>query len=52
MLRMRFVDELTQSAMAEQLAITQPQVSRLVQRILAELRDLMVEPDASLPQSA
>ena len=51
-LRMRFVDELTQSAMAEQLAITQPQVSRLVQRILAELRDLMVEPDASLPQSA
>lgn len=51
-LRMRFVEELTQSAMAEQLEMTQPQVSRLLQRILAQLRDLLAEPVAPLPRIA
>lgn len=42
-LQMRFVDELTQSEIAGHLQLTQPQVSRLLQRILAELRERLVE---------
>ena len=49
---MRFVEELTQTEMAEQLTLTQPQVSRLLQRILEQLRELMVEPEPSLSRSA
>ena len=51
-LQMRFVEELTQTEMAEQLTLTQPQVSRLLQQILAQLRELMAEPVPSLPWSA
>jgi len=51
-LQMRFVDELTQSEMAENFNMTQPQVSRLLQRILTELRERSAEPVPSLPRSA
>jgi RNA polymerase sigma-B factor len=51
-LHMRFVQELTQSEMAEQLALTQPQVCRLIKRILADLREKVAEPGASLLVSA
>lgn len=37
-LRMRFYDQLTQAEIAEQLGVTQVQVSRLLQRILGDLR--------------
>ena len=51
-LQMRFVDELTQSEMAQNFDLTQPQVSRLLQRILTELRDRLVEPVSLLHASA
>jgi RNA polymerase sigma-B factor len=40
MLRMRYIDEMTQSQIAERLGVSQMQVSRLLQRCLAELREL------------
>lgn len=51
-LQMRFVDELTQAEMAEQFEMTQPQVSRLLQRILTELRERLREPVSDLRKSA
>lgn len=51
-IQMRFVEELTQSEIAEQLALTQPQVCRLIQRILGDLRELVAEPDARILVSA
>ena len=51
-LQLRFVDELTQSAVAERLQLTQPQGSRLLQQLLARLRALVAEPALSLQQSA
>jgi RNA polymerase sigma-B factor len=38
-LRLRFVDELTQSEIAEQVGISQMHVSRLLRRSLDQLRD-------------
>lgn len=51
-IQMRFVEERTQSEMAEQLELSQPQVCRLIQRILAELREVAAELDAPLPRIA
>lgn len=42
--RLRFVDECTQQEIAEDIGLTQAQVSRVLTRILAELRDKLVEP--------
>jgi RNA polymerase sigma-B factor len=39
MLRMRFYDDMTQQEIAERLGISQMQVSRLLSRVLARLRD-------------
>ena len=39
LLRMRFFDELTQQQIADELGVTQTQVSRLLKRIMADLRD-------------
>ena len=38
-IRLRFVDDLTQSEIAERLGVSQMQVSRLLSRSLARLRD-------------
>ena len=43
MLRMRFYDEMTQQEIAERLGISQMQVSRLLSRVLARLRDHVEE---------
>lgn len=51
-LQMRFVEERTQGEMAERFEMTQPQVSRLLRRILTELRERLREPVQSLPKSA
>jgi RNA polymerase sigma-B factor len=40
MLRLRYVEEMTQSQIAERMGVSQMQVSRLLQRCLAELREL------------
>ncbi len=40
-LRMRFYDQMTQQEIADQLGVTQVQVSRLLQRILTDLRDAL-----------
>ncbi len=40
MLRMRYVEELTQAQIAERIGVSQMQVSRLLKRCLAELREL------------
>ena len=42
--RLRFVDELNQREIAEQVGLTQAQVSRVLTRILATLRDGLGEP--------
>lgn len=39
-LRLRFVDELTQSAIAERIGLSQMQVSRVLRQSLDRLRDL------------
>ncbi|MER6281366.1 sigma factor-like helix-turn-helix DNA-binding protein, partial [Streptomyces sp. 900105245] len=41
-LHMRFVDELTQAQIGEQLGVTQMHVSRLLTRCLARLREGML----------
>ncbi|MGY4967261.1 sigma-70 family RNA polymerase sigma factor, partial [Streptomyces sp. 900105245] len=41
-LHMRFVDELTQAQIGEQLGVTQMHVSRLLTRTLARLREGML----------
>ncbi|HEX3852503.1 MAG TPA: SigB/SigF/SigG family RNA polymerase sigma factor [Polyangiaceae bacterium] len=40
MLRMRYIEEMTQSQIAERIGVSQMQVSRLLRRCLAELREL------------
>ena len=47
-LQLRFVEELTQSAVAERLQLTQPQVSRLLRQLLARLRARAADPALSL----
>ena len=49
-LRLRFYGEQTQSQIAEQLGISQVQVSRLLTRTLATLRGHMLD-DTPLPTS-
>lgn len=44
-LQLRFVDDLTQREIAEQLDLTQVQVSRLIARILRDLRNALAEPE-------
>jgi len=48
MLQMRFVEELTQAEIADLLGLTQPHVSRLLQAILDDLRDLLTAPTEPL----
>jgi RNA polymerase sigma-B factor len=43
-LRMRFFDDCTQREIADQIGVTQTQVSRVLSRIMRELRDGVVEP--------
>ena len=43
-LRLRFFDDCTQREIAEQIGVTQTQVSRVLSRIMKELRDGVVEP--------
>jgi RNA polymerase sigma-B factor len=45
--RLRFVDELTQSEIAERLDLSQMQVSRLLSRILSSLREWSASADPS-----
>jgi RNA polymerase sigma-B factor len=45
-LRLRFVDDLTQTQIAERIGVSQMQVSRLLRRCLEELRDLTDASDA------
>jgi RNA polymerase sigma-B factor len=45
LLRMRFVDEMTQSQIAAVVGVTQMQVSRLLSRLMAKLRELIGELD-------
>ena len=45
LLQMRFIDERTQQAMADELGLTQPQVSRRLAQILVELRRLLAVED-------
>ncbi len=40
MLRLRFIEEMTQSQIAQRMGVSQMQVSRLLKRCLAELREL------------
>lgn len=40
-IRLRFVDELTQSEIAERIGVSQMQISRLIRRSLADLREAM-----------
>jgi len=44
-LRMRFYEQLTQQQIADELGVTQVQVSRLLQRILRDLRSAIGQPD-------
>lgn len=45
--QLRFVEELTQTEIAERLGVTQTHVSRLLHRILRKLHDELVEPDVA-----
>ncbi|HWF55866.1 MAG TPA: SigB/SigF/SigG family RNA polymerase sigma factor [Solirubrobacteraceae bacterium] len=45
-LRMRFIDDLTQSQIGEQLGVSQMQVSRILRQALGKLRE-MADPDSS-----
>ena len=42
-LRLRFVEDLTQTEIAERMGVSQMQVSRLVTRSLAKLRSALTE---------
>jgi|HubBroStandDraft_2_1064218.scaffolds.fasta_scaffold1643084_1 hypothetical protein len=44
LLQLRFVDELTQAHVGEQLGVSQAQVSRLLRSTLAKLRERIGEP--------
>jgi RNA polymerase sigma-B factor len=44
-LRLRFFDDCTQQEIAQEIGVTQTQVSRLLSRIFAELRDGLEEPE-------
>jgi RNA polymerase sigma-B factor len=52
LLRMRFVDEMTQSQIAAVVGVTQMQVSRLLSRLMGKLRGLIGELDEDLDQLA
>ncbi len=43
LLRLRFFDELTQQEIADEFGVTQTQVSRLLSRIIRDLRGSLVE---------
>lgn len=43
LLRMSYVEELTQSQIADRIGVSQMQVSRLLRRSLDQLRDTLVE---------
>ena len=45
MLRLRFFDDCTQQEIAQEIGVTQTQVSRLLGRIFAELRVRLEEPE-------
>jgi RNA polymerase sigma-B factor len=47
-IRLRFVDDLTQSEIASRLGVSQMQVSRLLSRSLARLRDAAGESDSAV----
>jgi len=44
-LRLRYFEERTQQEIADELGVSQVQVSRLLRRILADLRDAIDGPD-------
>lgn len=46
-LHLRFVDDLTQAEIGKRLGVSQMQVSRLLNRILAQLREMMDTPEAA-----
>ena len=52
MLRMRFVEEMTQTQIAAVVGVTQMQVSRLLSRLMAKLRGLIGELDGETDQLA
>jgi RNA polymerase sigma-B factor len=52
LLRMRFIDELTQSQIGERLGVTQMQISRLLARLMAKLRGLIGDLDDSASGAA
>ena len=52
MLRMRFVEEMTQTQIAAVVGVTQMQVSRLLSRLMAKLRALIGELDGETDQLA
>jgi RNA polymerase sigma-B factor len=48
-LQLRFFDDCTQQEIAEEIGVTQTQVSRLLSRIFGELRDGLQEQEADVP---
>lgn len=54
LLRMRFLEEMTQSQIAAVVGVTQMQVSRLLSRLMTKLRDLIgdLEGDDELAETA
>ena len=50
LLRMRFVEEMTQSQIAGVIGVTQMQVSRLLSRLMTKLRGLIGELDGDADQ--
>jgi RNA polymerase sigma-B factor len=52
LLRMRFIEEMTQSQIAAVVGVTQMQVSRLLSRLMTKLRGLVGELDEDADQSA
>lgn len=51
-IHLRFVEDLSQAEIATALGVTQPRVSRLLQRSLQQLRDVLAGPAAHYPLSA
>lgn len=51
-IHLRFVEELSQSEIATALGVTQPRVSRLLQRALEQLHELIADPSAPYSMSA
>lgn len=47
MLRMRFYEEMTQQEIADRLGVSQMQVSRLLAKVLGQLRERLAAPDAT-----